>query len=424
VKYKAFLADILNPISDKKCEYIKDGILILKDEKIVEYGKRSILNKYDSIEVHDYSKHILMPGFFDMHFHWVQDDVRHMPKANLLTWLKEHTWPSEAKFKNKSYSLKKAKQFKKRLHQVGTVGGACYSSIHDHSLEHAFNEFDGDFIIGNVLMTMESPKNLTQSKENALSLVKRFSKKYKHRYALTPRFAPTTHPDVMKEAGKIARQNKSFMQTHLCETPNEIEMVMDLYRNNFKGFEDIESYTHIYHKVGLLGKRSLFGHAIYLSESEKKLLAKTKSPVVHCPTSNASLRQKGLGSGLFDFKAAEKAGIDWALGSDIGGGPYLSMFDVLRSYVDQNNKAGVKGATFTKALYRATLKGAEILNLSKRAGNFSKSKDGTFILLTRPKDEVRNAEEAITKLVKRAANKRAGYDDLVKGMFLRGERLF
>ncbi len=422
--YRAFLADILNPISDKKCVFIPNGILILKDEKIHAIGKRSLLDEYSKIEVFDYSDHIIMPGFFDMHFHWVQDDVRKMPKDNLLTWLKKHTWPAEAKFKNKNFSKQKAQKFKRRLHEVGTVGGACFSSIHDHALEHAFSEFEGDFVIGNVLMTMESPKELTQTKENALKLVKKYSTKFKQRYALTPRFAPTTHPDVMKKAGIIAKKNKSIMQTHLCETTNEVEMVLNLYKNNFKEFKKIESYTHIYHKVGLTGPRSFFGHAIYLSSSEKKLLAKTKSNIVHCPTSNAPLKEKGLGSGLFDFKAAEKAGLNWSLGSDIGGGPYLSMFDVIRSFVDQNKRAKVKGATYIKGLYRATLRGAEQLKIDKRVGNLEAKKEATFILIKKTNTKSKSPEKVIESLVKKYSKKRESYKKLVEAVYLKGKRVY
>ena len=45
MQYKAFIADILNPKSDSKCEYIKEGVLILKGENIVEIGKKSLLKR-------------------------------------------------------------------------------------------------------------------------------------------------------------------------------------------------------------------------------------------------------------------------------------------------------------------------------------------------------------------------------------------
>lgn len=413
-----YLATILNPISDTKCEFFPEGALVIRGEKILEIGPRqAIIKKYTGkkdVAFFDHSDQVIIPAFFDMHFHWVQDDVRQMPKDNLLTWLKNYTWPYEAKFKNKNYAKKKAKLFFKRLAQTGTLGGACYSSLHGNALENAMNEVKGDFVIGNVLMTMNSPEYLSQSKSEAISLVKKYATKYKHRYAMTPRFAITTHMDVMQEGSRLAKKNKSFMQTHLSETENEIDFVLSLFPEN-------KTYTDIYREAGMLGPKTIMGHGIYLSDEELKLLAKSKTAIAHCPTSNAPIKEKGLGSGLFNFKKAEKFKVRWALGSDIGGGPYLSMFDVMRSFVTQNKKN--RQATFVRALYRATLAGAEILNLGKTHGNLSKGKRATFIMINKPKGKVTGAEQCLKKITLSHQSCREQYDYLIDSIFLDGKEL-
>jgi guanine deaminase len=428
------LANILNPINDTKCELIRNGAMVLSPIKrkgstiyiVSDYGpENKILKKLDSgFQLIDYHEHIIMPAFFDMHFHWVQDDVRKMPKANLLDWLENYTFPAEKKFQNKKYSKQKANIFFERLVSTGTLGGACYSSIHAHALEDAFENVMGDFVIGNVLMTMNSPSYLAQTKSEALKLVAKMSAKYKSRYALTPRFAIATDPQTMLETGKLAKKNKSFIQTHLSETKNEIEYVLQMYQN-IPGFEKVKSYTEIYKKAGLLGAKTIMGHGIYLNPDELALLAKTKTAIAHCPTSNAPIKEKGLGSGLFNFKKVEKHGIAWALGSDIGGGPILSMFDVMRSFVKQNSKAKIAGATYKKALYRATLAGAEILKLDKSCGNLVIGKEANFLVL--PQIELTAADTVETlmeKLVKKGEKNRSLYDSLVKKVFYRGELVF
>ncbi|MEE2743080.1 MAG: guanine deaminase, partial [Bdellovibrionota bacterium] len=100
--------------------------------------EKDILRKYGSkrsLEIIDRKSFTLLPSFFDLHFHWVQDEVRLMPKKSLLEWLSKHTWPYEAKFKSKYFSLRKAKGFSKELLRVGTLGGACYGSLHGHSVD-------------------------------------------------------------------------------------------------------------------------------------------------------------------------------------------------------------------------------------------------------------------------------------------------
>ena len=72
----------------------------------------------------------LLPPFYDTHFHWVQDDVRDMPKASLLEWLEKYTFPEEARYADPEYAEAKAQFFWKRILATGTAGGLCYSSIH------------------------------------------------------------------------------------------------------------------------------------------------------------------------------------------------------------------------------------------------------------------------------------------------------
>jgi len=273
-------------------------------------------------------------------------------------------------------------------------------------------------------MTINSPDFLTQTKSKAIKLATKLSEKYKEKYALTPRFAIATDPETMKETAKAAKKNKSFLQTHLSETPNEIEFVKSIYKD-IKGFEQVKSYTEIYKKVGMLSSKTIMGHGIHLDPEELEMLAKSKTSVAHCPTSNAQIKELGLGSGLFDFKRIEKAKIRWALASDIGGGPYVSMFDVMRSFVDQNQRKKIKGATHIKALYRSTLAGAEILRLSKTRGNLDKGKIANFIAVDMPKsfNSKDKAEDILKKVIATHKNERNLYDDMVSEVFFHGERV-
>jgi guanine deaminase len=421
------LTNILNPINDLRCDFHPEFALVLNKGKIVEFGESyKILKKYENknAKIIDRSKFICMPGFFDMHFHWVQDDVRLMPKDSLLTWLSKYTWPYEAKFKSVDYTKKKVASFTKELIKAGTFGGACYASIHPHTVDYAMENFVGNFVVGNVLMTMNSPKYLTQTEASAIDSVSKLSLKYKNSYAMTPRFAITTSPEVMEMGANIARKNKSFIQTHLSETKDEIDFVLSLYKK-MPGFENVKSYTEIYQRSKILGPKTIMGHGIYLNENELKILAKTKTVVCHCPTSNAPVSELGLGSGLFDFRKIEKNKIRWALGSDIGGGPYLSMFDVMRSFVSQNQKKKIKEATLIKALYRATLMGATILGVDKQTGNFKKNKQANFIFVdmknVKPHD---NAEVVLKKIINSLKQDRNKLDHLVRESIYLGKTIY
>ncbi|MBL7663917.1 MAG: amidohydrolase family protein [Bacteriovoracaceae bacterium] len=428
MKIKLVRATILNPLSDKKCQFFKDGLLVIKYPKkdmgvVADIGHyKTLAKKYKKHAslIEDYSGQLIIPSFFDMHFHWVQERVREMPKDNLLEWLRLYTFPTEARFADEKFSKTEAQNFFANLIKTGTLGGACYSSIHEHTLHHAFESAVGDFVIGNVLMNMNSPVELTVSNRDTNALVKKLSKKYKEKYALTPRFAPTTHPDVMKFGAAEAKKNKSFIQTHLSETKNEIDWVLGMYQE-MKGFEKVTSYTEIYEKSKVLGKKTFMGHGIHLSPKELKTLSKTKTAIVHCPTSNAPIEEGGLGSGLFDFAKTEKHGVRWALGSDIGAGPFVSMFDVMRSFVAQN--AGNKAATYTKALYRSTLAGAGLLGLGKKKGNLVKGKEANYMVLPAQLIDKTSAEEVLKILITNVPS-RKNFDSLPESVVYQGTTLF
>jgi guanine deaminase len=431
-KLSFYIAAIINPLNDKQCEFYKEGLLVIehkgkkakiKDLLPLALGEKKYQPQMNKKNTEIFNSSVIMPSFFDMHFHWVQDDVRQMPKDSLLEWLEKYTFPTEAKYAGKKYADVKAKSFFKKLAQLGTLGGACYSSVHEHALKAAMKEVKGDFVIGNVLMNMNSPAELSQKEEDSIKLTKKLIKKYGSRHCFTPRFAITTTPKVMKKGSKMADKAKCFKQTHLSETPQEIEFVLSIYKK-LAGFEKVKSYTEIYEKTGMLGKRSLMGHGIHLSATELKILSKTQTTVIHCPTSNAPIKEQGLGSGMFDFKKVEKAKIRWALGSDIGGGPFLSMLDVIGSFVNQNRKKGIKEATYVKGLYRATLAGAEIMGVAKRTGNIVPGKEANFIVVgleaaSLPSDP----DQLMKKLIAPYQKNRAGLEKLVKAVYLQGKAL-
>jgi len=416
---KVIYCNLLNSESDTKAHYTENVAIGISGSHIkFIVPKKEVPKLPIDTETYDYSQMIALPAFFDMHFHWVQDDVREMPKDNLLDWLKNYTWPTEANFAKKKYSSDKAQSFAKKMLQLGTMGGGCFSSIHAHAVDDALKYFKGEFIVGNVLMTMNSPDYLTQTPRQALDSVKKLSAKYKERYALTPRFAPTTHPHVMNEAAMIARLNKSFTQSHLAETKEEIDYVLELF-HKLPGFEKVKTYTEIYERCGILGPQTIMGHGIYLDETELKMLAKTKTHLAHCPSSNAPISQKGLGSGLFDFEKTEKAKISWALASDIGAGPHLSMIDVMNSFVVQNKKKN-NGATWTKALYRSTLKGAEILQCGQTHGSLHAKKMANLIFVEKPQAKTQDVEDLLSHIFFVPQNRREECDLKLLKVFFQG----
>jgi guanine deaminase len=399
-------------------EGVQSRILAIGDAKSVLPAHGFDPNAVDSLPG------IILPPFFDIHFHWVQDAVRTMPKDSLLEWLRLYTFPTEAHFADAEFAEEEAKRFWKRILATGTIGGCCYSSIHPGALDAAMRHAAPDFLIGNVLMTMHSPPELTQTEVEAITLVERLASQYGQRYIASPRFAPTTGPEVMRAAALAAETVQTFIQTHLAENTAEIAWVTEMYRA-YPEFSDIETYTDIYARVGLLGPRTIMGHSIHLADTEWRQLAETGTMIASCPTSNAPHEQLGLESGLFDFRRADAEGVRWALASDIGGGPFLSMLDVMQSFVAQNAAAGIAEATRVRALFRSTLAGAQCLGKAATHGNFEPGRGLHYIQIPlEPSPTEETAEAVLEAILAPHQLRREAYDGVIERTVLHGETIF
>ncbi len=149
------------------------------------------------------------------------------------------------------------------------------------------------------MMDMNCPENLKQNshktlEESILLYEKWHGKNAKLDYIFTPRFAPTCSLELMKEVAKYAIEHNAWIQTHLSENKEEIEMVKEIF-----GFKN---YTEVYQKAGLLTQHSIFAHCIHLSDEEIKMLAENKCKIAHCPDSNFFLK-----SGEFPLQKIENA---------------------------------------------------------------------------------------------------------------------
>ncbi|MCK4694635.1 MAG: amidohydrolase family protein, partial [Candidatus Cloacimonetes bacterium] len=84
-------------------------------------------------------------------------------------------------------------------------------------------------------------------------------------YVFSPRFAPVCSSKLMKMIGEFAQKNEAYIQTHLSENQDEIEMVKKL-------FPKYKNYTEIYEKLGILGPKTLLGHGIHLDNEELEII--------------------------------------------------------------------------------------------------------------------------------------------------------
>lgn len=363
---------------DQAFEYFDDGALLIEDGLVCAVGTaQSITSMLPSTaERVNHANALIVPGFIDTHIHYPQIDIIGAHGEQLLEWLERYVFPAEAKFADRTHANEVAARFMSELLRNGTTTALVFGTVHPQSVDAFFEAAEAHnmrMIAGKVLMDRNAPENLCDTPELAYTqskaLIERWHNRGRQRYAVTPRFAPTSSPAQLAAAGRLLQEFPDvYMHTHMSENVNEVAWVEAL-------FPEHEHYLHTYDDAGLLGRRSIFAHCIHLNDNEWRRLADTQSNIAFCPTSNLF-----LGSGLFSLQQARKHGVKTGLGTDVGAG---TSFSLLQTMNEAYKVQQLQGQTLQplESFYLATLGGARTLDLDALIGNFLPGKEADFAVL-------------------------------------------
>jgi guanine deaminase len=369
---RIFRGLVTNPVAPDRMECYNPGFLVVRGEKIESLGGSDPRSEFPTAEFIDCGARTILPGMIDTHVHLPQFAIMGIGAGELLEWLNRYTYPEEARFADPEYAARISKEFFDALVANGTTTAVVYSSVHEHATDIAFSAARARGIrafIGKVMMDRNSPGPLEEDTEDSIAASIRLYEKWdgvdegRLRYIFTPRFAPACSMELMKRVGKFALERGAYVQSHLSENKDEVEWVNKL-------FPGCSSYTAVYDSAGILTHRSIMAHCIHLSSDETALLAARGTNVAFCPYSNRTLR-----SGTMPYRKLRDAGLNIALGTDVAGGPSLSMLEQMHEAMTS------AGLDPSEALYLATLGGAKALGLADRIGNFDAGKDADFIVV-------------------------------------------
>jgi guanine deaminase len=136
---------------------------------------------------------------------------------------------------------------------------------------------------------------------------------------VSPRFIPSCTDATLEGLGALAQRLGCHVQTHCSEGDWEHRFVIDRF-----GMTDTESLD----RFGLMGRRSMLGHAPHLTSRDIDIFEARGAAVSHCPLSNSY-----FSSAVFPLRAALERGLHVALGTDISGGPSSSLFDAMKESI-------------------------------------------------------------------------------------------
>jgi guanine deaminase len=330
---------------------------------------------------------VVMPGMVDLHVHLPQ-----IPNAglgagmDLLAWLDRYVFPLERGF-DVATAERVAPAAWRAFAAAGTTTVMAYGAVYEASLDVSFQAAEAHGIravIGKVMMdritydpTIDPTTILERSIVESARLIKRWhgAADGRLRYAVTPRFAVSCTADMLRESASLAAATGAYWQTHVDEDRGEIAEVARLFPESL-------DYVDVYDRAGGLGPLSVLAHAVHVTDRELGRLVETGTRVAHCPVSNLF-----LASGVMPLGRYLEAGLSVGLGSDVAGGPDLSIFSVMRAGFYAQNARAVAGLEAGPVLSPldwirlGSLDGARALGLEEVIGSLEAGKEADLIAI-------------------------------------------
>jgi guanine deaminase len=363
-------------------ESFADGGLAFAGGRILAAGDfAQVRRDHPEAELRDARDALLLPGLVDTHVHWPQLGIVGAMGLELLDWLKARTLPEEARLADPGYARALAVDFLRGLVANGTTTALVFGSHFPEAQDVFFEEAQGSGLriaSGLVVSDRDLLPELRRTPDAAYGagreLARRWHGNGRLRYAVTPRFSISCSEDMLDSCGALgAELDGALVTSHINETEDEVQAVADW-------FPWSADYLETYERHGLVGPTTVLAHDVHVTDPELARLAAARASIAHCPSSNAF-----LGSGVFPMRRHLEHAVRFALGSDVGAGTGLSLFNEgLLAY--QSQMLAPDGCRLSPAhlLWLATRAGAEALGLGDELGDLRPGKAADFVLLRPP----------------------------------------
>jgi 5-methylthioadenosine/S-adenosylhomocysteine deaminase len=401
---------------------LKNGTVITQNSKrtvtktdILVIGKE--IKKISPNQVADKDTQIIncknqfvLPGLIQAHTHLCQILFRGLADdMQLIDWLKKRIWPMESNHTKDSLQASAALGLlEMQLTGTTTILDMCTvqntDSIFAEVQKSKMRYFGGKCLMDHKKFSGPLYEETKTSIYDTERLIERWHKSTDLiQYALSPRFAVSCTDEILKHVVAIQKRTGVLIHTHASESLEEIAIVKKRTRLN--------NIDYLY-KLGLLNPRTVIAHGVHMTDNEVKKMVKTKTGLVHCPSSNLK-----LSSGIAPIEKYKNAKMKLSMGAD--GAPCNNTMDVFLEMrltaLLQKPIFGPTAMPAKDALDMATLGGAKVLGLEKKIGSIEEGKLADIITVDRSHPSVATVEDPYSAIVYSCS----GRD--VKNVFINGE---
>ena len=384
---------------DSERRIIRDGAVLIENNRIVEVGKTDDSKEWDAEQIIDASEMVITPGFINGHLH---ASYAHATRGIFPDGLGSEYLPNVFSLQSAMTPEEEYWTSLLAITELLKYGTTCFldpgSTKYLDACLDAYQESGCRVVIGAQVVDKPNPLNLpvTSSKE-ASQLIRDTIQTYDHELndrvrawamPFSPEFASIP---LLQSAKDIADEYDTGLTIHFNNNRQYVT-----YCQTQTGFRP----SHLLNINGILGNNVLLSHGLGLDESEVICLAESGSKVAVCPTaaikSGSGMTRSGLLPEMLNH------GLKVCLGTDAGNNSNLietmrSMYLIAVLYKD--SREDVNMIPPETALEMATINGAEALGLSSDIGSIEIGKKADLVLFDSKRPEWRTLFNPINNLV-------------------------
>lgn len=359
--------NILTINEDK--DVIENGVVVVKDNIIIDLGSKELLQKYDAGKIIDGKNGILIPGMVNTHTHSsmvvfrsLADDVNDRLKRYLFP-LENMLVDKELVYLGAGYAISEM-----LLGGVTTFTDMYYF---EDEVAKAAMESGIRAVLGETILDFPSPDS--KMPYGGLDYCVDFIEKWKNNDLITPAVAPHapyTNDDIhLKRAAELAEKHGVPMTMHVAEMAYEYDHYIEKFNMTPVQYLD---------RLNILNKRFIAAHSILVTDEDIEILDKNKVGIAH----NIGANSKGA-KGVAPISKMYGRGMKIGLGTD---GPMSgNTLDIVTqmSLVGKIHKLFNKDRSVFPAkeiLEMATMGGAKVLNLDESIGSVEIGKKADLVI--------------------------------------------
>lgn len=360
---------IILTMNDSK-DIISNGVIVIKDNKIIDVGSKDLEKKYSAKKKIDAKKGIVMPGMINTHTHASMSVFRSLAD-DVPDRLSRYIFPLEKRMVSREMVYTGAIHGSIEMVKSGVTTMTDMYYFEDE-VAKAVKKIGMRGILGETVIKFpvaDAPKPF-----GGIEYAEKFIQTYKNDELITPAFAPhapqTNDTEHLKIIAELSEKYNVPVLMHVAETDKETEYFKEKY--NMSPVKYLES-------IGVLNKRFVAAHLIFVNDEDIDILKRNDVGIAHNMVANIK-SAKGISPALKMYNKDLRVG----LGTD---GPMSgNTLDIIgqMGYVAKMHKLDNKDRSALPpniAVEMATIGGAKALHMEDKIGSLEIGKLADIVIV-------------------------------------------